>query len=746
MKFVWILIFGSWIFNAGPASGEEGAPGGADNPFIRAGADDPAAEAKHLSSLRRLTYAGEKNGEGYFSADGKRIVFQGVREPELKNPFYQIYTMDLATGAVRRVSPGAGRTTCSYFHPQKQRILFASSHLDPDAAKHQAEEIEKLKTNPPKRYAWDFDPKLDIFETDFDGKNAKRLTDAEGYDAECAYSPDGSRVVFCSFRDGDGEIYVMDAEGKNQTRLTNTKGYDGGPFFSPDGKKIVWRRFTLDEKNAEVWTMDADGKNQTQVTTIGAMAWAPYWHPSMKWIVFACNHEDPAFEVYAVRPDGKNLTRLTYNSGFDGLPVFSPDGTKLMWTSTRDHDGSHLYMASISLPGIEAKQAPAPKAHEGIKAKDLEARVKELKEAKDIVAYLCKAFKEIGLKPKNEAEGEERALEFRDEKKRYLVRGILPVNGKQGENQGQGESRKSIDLIVNMRDAETKTWSRERMAGVLELLRQMNGVLKFRGLEIQIAVAIGYDDGMESLSDSLEEHKKFFEFAAGLMAKKGGAWTILVEDIGRVGECEVLDAYLGGDNWRSLVEDLSASNPSHRIFLTDERNRNEASLQRNEDLKGYLEFSKMAHTPVLIVGEAVGKKEKSEADDVAKEINYEALAAKANLALGAVYRLATGDAKVTYSVYDRAAANARKRPYLGTRPEYKGDGSGVVLQSVYPNSPAETAGVKAGDKVVAFAGKKVSDAESFLAALEACAPGAETEIEVVRGGETLKLKIKPDAR
>lgn len=734
MKFVWILFFGSWIFATGVAKAEEGGAFGGANPFIR-DADDPAAEAKHLSALRRLTYAGEKNGEGYFSADGKRIVFQGVREPELKNPFYQIYTMDLATGAVRRVSPGAGRTTCSYFHPQKQRILFASSHLDPDAAKHQAEEIEKLKTNPPKRYVWDFDPKLDIFEADFDGKNAKRLTDAEGYDAECAYSPDGSRVVFCSFRDGDGEIYVMDADGKNQTRLTNTKGYDGGPFFSPDGKKIVWRRFTLDEKNAEVWTMDADGKNQTQVTTIGAMAWAPYWHPSMKWIVFACNHEDPAFEVYAVRPDGKDLTRLTYNSGFDGLPVFSPDGAKLMWTSTRDHDGSHLYIADVALPGIEAKPAPTPKAHEGIKAKDLEARVKELKEAKDVVAYLCKTFKEVGLKPGKLGDNgklESQESFKQEEEKKVSISGALSLTDEPLDNY--------IYLGRYEGNRDTKTWDREALAILIEVLRRMSTVSEFRGLKFGVYATFEVDEnlaliglGLKAGTASLDNEKA--------EVHDGNGSAVLFGSFDKAASHLVLQSRCGSIGWRSLVELLSPANPNLRICLVDERSGDDVRPDWDNATTVSFRLFESFKIPTLCIGGSIAAKP---GKDVA--IDYDALAAKANVALGAVYRLATGDAKVTYSVYDRAAANARKRPYLGTRPEYKGDGSGVVLQSVYPHSPAETAGVKAGDKVVAFAGKKVTDAESFLAALEACAPGAETEIEVVRGGETLKLKITPEAR
>src|SRR5436190_21785205 len=103
--------------------------------------------------------------------------------------------------------------------------------------------------------------------------------------------------------------------------------------------------------------MDVDGSNKKQVTNFGAASWAPYYLPSMKWIVFASNLEDPnkyEFDVYAIRPDGSELTRLTFAPGFDGLPVPSPDGQHLMWTSNRVDNKSHVFIADLTLPDIDA--------------------------------------------------------------------------------------------------------------------------------------------------------------------------------------------------------------------------------------------------------------------------------------------------------------------------------------------------------------------------------------------------------
>src|SRR5436309_5946171 len=100
-------------------------------------ADWHEAEAVHLRNIRQLTRDFVRAGEGYFSPDGQTIIFQAEGKGT-GNPFYQIFTMDLATGRTTRVSPGVGKTTCSFFSPDGKKLIFASTHLDPDAKKHYA--------------------------------------------------------------------------------------------------------------------------------------------------------------------------------------------------------------------------------------------------------------------------------------------------------------------------------------------------------------------------------------------------------------------------------------------------------------------------------------------------------------------------------------------------------------------------------------------------------------------------------
>jgi Tol biopolymer transport system component len=339
--------FAAITLAAAIATANLGAQAPADGP-------GPNQERAYLSRVRRLTVEGRRAGEGYWSPDGKRLVFQSERDPA--NPFYQIYVLDFATGETKRISPGMGKTTCAFFRPGSDQILFASTHHDPKSKQYQDDELAFRASGKERRYAWDYDPEMEIYAFSEKTGAMTRLTNARGYDAEASYSPDGQWIAFSSMRDAYdrtlnateqkqlevdpsyfGEIYIMRADGSGQRRLTNVAGYDGGPFFSPDWRRIIWRRFDEAGLIANIWTMNLDGSDARQITDFGAMSWAPFIHPSGQYVIFASNKLGfENFELFMVDIDGKKQpVRVTYSEGFDGLPVPSPDGRQLAWTSSR---------------------------------------------------------------------------------------------------------------------------------------------------------------------------------------------------------------------------------------------------------------------------------------------------------------------------------------------------------------------------------------------------------------------------
>jgi TolB protein len=309
------------------------------------------AGEKHLANIKQLTFGGE-NAEAYFSFDGKKLIFQSKRDGR---PCDQIYTMNIDGSDVHMISNGEGRTTCSYYFKGGKRVLYASTY---GGKRECPPEPDRSKG-----YVWPVYWDYDIYTADPDGMNIKNLTNSPGYDAEATISPNGKKIVFTSERDGDLELYSMDIDGKNIRRLTNEVGYDGGAFYSPDSKMIVYRgshptspelikrdkellaQHLIVPLTFEVWVMNADGTGRRQVTTLNAASFAPFFTPDGKRIIFCTNYFDPDrsnrrkqpnFDLAVINIDGSGLERITYSESFDGFPMFSPNGKKLVFASNRN--------------------------------------------------------------------------------------------------------------------------------------------------------------------------------------------------------------------------------------------------------------------------------------------------------------------------------------------------------------------------------------------------------------------------
>lgn len=313
----------------------------------------PAAESRNLTNIRQVTRREiglTKAGEAYFSPDMRMIIFQAYPEGETE---YQMFTMRLSDThqplpkTLKQVSPGGGACSCGFFRPDGKRILYASSDLNPDVENPNAYHREGST------YKWNMPGGMDIFEADLDGSNRRRLTTELGYDAECAYDPTGQWIVFTSDRDGDPDLYKMRADGSDVRQLTNSPGYDGGPFFSPDGKRILFRSDRNQDEHLQLFVMDADGTGERQITRHGrTVRWAPFWLPDGHWIVYTTSiHGHYNYEVYLLNVDTGRYRRITYSPRFDGLPVISPDGKMMMWTSQRGPSGlSQVFLADFHPP------------------------------------------------------------------------------------------------------------------------------------------------------------------------------------------------------------------------------------------------------------------------------------------------------------------------------------------------------------------------------------------------------------
>ncbi|TAK55423.1 MAG: M20/M25/M40 family metallo-hydrolase [Gammaproteobacteria bacterium] len=313
------------------------------------------ADERHLADLRRLTFGGD-NAEAYWSPDGRRLIFQ--RTPPGGGCDAQ-YVLDLDSGATTLVSSGAGRTTCGYFDfPGGQSLIYATT----EAASRDC----PTRPDHSQGYVWPVYPSYDIVRRNADGVTTPVIA-RPGYDAEATECFADGRILFTSTRHGDLDLFVADPDGGNVRQLTDTPGYDGGAFFTPDCRRIVWRASRLQGEELadyqrllgqdlvrpgrlEIFVMDADGANVRQLTRHSAGSFAPYPTPDGRGVLYSSNAGADAreFDLRFVSWDGAD-ERITSAPGFDGFPMFSPDGQWLVFASNRaNREGARdtdLYVA-----------------------------------------------------------------------------------------------------------------------------------------------------------------------------------------------------------------------------------------------------------------------------------------------------------------------------------------------------------------------------------------------------------------
>jgi TolB protein len=310
--------------------------------FAAVAALSPAQTGKFLGDIRQLTSGGQ-NAEAYWSPDGKRLVFQSTRDGLGCD---QIFVMNADGSDQRMVSTGKGRTTCGYFLSDNKHILYASTHEGGDACPPPADRS--------KGYVWAVYPSYDIYLANADGKLVRRLTDAEGYDAEATVNWKTGKIVYTSMATGDLELWTMNEDGSGKRQVTDVPGYDGGAFFSRDGKRLVWRAnhpkepAALDRYRAllaenlttpmrmEIFVADADGGNRRQITNFGCASFAPTFTPDGQEIIFSSNRHDcdgRRFELYVMNVDGSGLEQVTDFGGFTSFAEFSPDSRGLVFSS-----------------------------------------------------------------------------------------------------------------------------------------------------------------------------------------------------------------------------------------------------------------------------------------------------------------------------------------------------------------------------------------------------------------------------
>lgn len=159
------------------------------------------------------------------------------------------------------------------------------------------------------------------------------LSKEVGMNSAPAWSPDGKRLAMVLSKDANSEIYLVNADGSNKQRLTNNAAVDSSPTFSPDGRQIAF----VSERGGtpQIYVMDVTGRNERRVSLQGGKAYDPSWSPDGKSIAYVVEKGGDGFEIYVMNVDGSNPQQLTNSGGSNESPSWSPDSRHIIFSSTR---------------------------------------------------------------------------------------------------------------------------------------------------------------------------------------------------------------------------------------------------------------------------------------------------------------------------------------------------------------------------------------------------------------------------
>lgn len=176
-----------------------------------------------------------------------------------------------------------------------------------------------------------------IFSMQQNGSGELRLTDRSMNSYTPAWSANGTKIVLRRRGEGKDGLWRMNADGSQLRKVDNTPWYCGFPGFSPDGSQIVYSN----EKDGRIYVIDTDGKGKTQLTGPGKNV-APVFSPDGTKIAFHSSRQGDT-EIYVMDADGSHETALTDNALADTYPDWSPDGSTLAFQRTRNSGDDEIY-------------------------------------------------------------------------------------------------------------------------------------------------------------------------------------------------------------------------------------------------------------------------------------------------------------------------------------------------------------------------------------------------------------------
>ncbi len=237
----------------------------------------------------RLTHHPGDDWSPAWSPDGSQLAFLSNRQEG-----YGIYLLDASSHQVRLLVPGEYGTQLGSlsWSPDGSQLAFISVHSQAFPA------VVRVRLN-----------------SDGSAGDVTRISSAVVYNADPAWSPDGTAIAFTAQRDGNGELYLLDLDGGEARRLVEHPGWDEYPAWSPDGSSLAFQ--TYSGGNWEIFALDMHTGSLRNLTQHRARDEQPAWSPDGSFVAFVSGR-DISRQVFIMRADGSEQRRVSHRASVTG--------------------------------------------------------------------------------------------------------------------------------------------------------------------------------------------------------------------------------------------------------------------------------------------------------------------------------------------------------------------------------------------------------------------------------------------
>jgi len=173
----------------------------------------------------------------------------------------------------------------------------------------------------------------ELYMMDYDGHNQTRVTFNNKQDYMPAWSADGKKIAYTSYRNNTAGLYILNPFEGEITEVVS-KGTNFAPTFSPDGKKLAFCS-TLEEGNPEIYVATSEGKEIKRLTFNKAIDTAPSWSPTSREIAFTSDRGGTP-QIYIMDAEGSNVRRISFGGSYHDAPAWSPAGDRIAYVSRVD--------------------------------------------------------------------------------------------------------------------------------------------------------------------------------------------------------------------------------------------------------------------------------------------------------------------------------------------------------------------------------------------------------------------------